>query len=135
MMITHSSINRAIAVCLLVFVPSLVFPQISGPDRFSANAQEFKGFMPATPNTVIASKTFYIDGIYLVNNSGSAVTVRIRDRSTDCNSAVCPIIPDDFSLAASTPYVYALPKISAGGGITISASSANAVVYHIVGTY
>ena len=123
--------SLALALCFVMAASA----QVSVSDRFAKNNFAFKMFMPTAADTVLASKTAYIGAIVLVNNSGAAVTLRIRDRSTDCNGAACPIYPDDISIPAGTTWTSTYPFLEATGGITWSASSANAVVGRITGTY
>lgn len=85
---------------------------------------------------VLASRTAYIAGIVLINNSTGAKVVNIKDLSTSCASAPCRIgPPKDLSVAANSTVVYSLPWIRAGSGIQISAADGTSIEYRIVGSY
>jgi hypothetical protein len=100
-------------------------------ERFSMNAYAYQG-MPGTTAT-ITSTTVYVDGVVVINNSSSAITFRLRDRSTDCAGAACPLVPDDISVAAKSMYTIPYPKIEAKSGITWACSDGSNVILRIVG--
>lgn len=87
-------------------------------------------FMPSA-STDVTSKNAFVDMISLSNVSGGAVTARVSDKSTNCNSGVCDIIPT-VSLAANTVYIAELKGgLPFVGGINVQAGSANAIVVYI----
>jgi hypothetical protein len=99
-------------------------PPLGGPKTITTKYME-------NSSTDFKTKDTWVDLLVLSNKSGSAVTVRISDKSTQCNSGACDVIPT-VSIAANTAYI--VP--AAGGlyfrsGINWVASAANAVVVQI----
>lgn len=84
------------------------------------------GIVPITATT-LTSTEYRVKAIVLVNDTAASVTCAIKDKSTNCNSAACPIVPSastgPLSIAAATMYVIQLPGIPATGGITWSCSA------------
>lgn len=100
---------------------------VNNANSASCSLQSFK---------VLASRTAYVAGIVLTNNSSGAKVVNVKDLSTSCASAPCRIgPPKDLSVAANSTVVYSLPWIRAGSGIQISAADGTSIEYRIVGSY
>jgi hypothetical protein len=99
-------------------------PPLGGPKTITTKYME-------NSSTDFTTKNTWVDLLVLANKSGSAVTVRISDKSTQCNSGVCDVIPT-VSIAANTVYVVpAAGGLYFKGGINWAASSANAVMVQI----
>ena len=77
--------------------------------------------------TTVTTDTVRLYNLHLANTTAGAVTVIIKDRSTNCNSAACELWPT-VSIAADTVYTTNLQGLAANSGFTWEASSANAVV-------
>ena len=100
---------------------------VNNANSASCSLQSFK---------VLASRTAYVAGIVLTNNSSGAKVVNVKDLSTSCGSAPCRIgPPKDLSVAANSTVVYTLPWVRAGSGIQISAADGTSIEYRIVGSY
>jgi hypothetical protein len=111
-----------------------VFPAPRPQDTSPVTTFTAKGVIPVSPAT-LATATVYVDAIVLVNNSASNVTVRIRDRSTDCSNGPCQLVSDDLVIMAGSTYPIPLYGVAATGGITWSASDGTAIVGRITGRY
>lgn len=109
--------------------------QVSHEDRFSSTAYTYKGVLGTSPTNIVTN-TVFVNAIVLVNNSSSDVSVSATDRSTDCGGSACPILPSTAPLVVKAGAVYAIPLylIEATGGITFTASAANAITARVVGT-
>lgn len=77
--------------------------------------------------TAVTTSTVRIYTLYLANNTAGALTVTILDRSTNCNSAGCPLWPT-VSIAANSVYTAQLSGVPATTGFTWQASAANSVM-------
>ena len=95
---------------------------VSLAERTGAAGAELAGVVPAL-NTAIATRTFYVGGIVLINNAGSNKTVNIRDRSTNCAAGPCRLVPTDLLVNAGSIYPISLPWVAATSGIQLSASA------------
>lgn len=82
--------------------------------------------------TVASSQYVSVQYVTLHNITASAVTIKILDQSTNCNSAACPVVSSSgtatLSVAANSTVVFALGGQPAVGGIQWSASAANSVM-------
>lgn len=77
----------------------------------------------------------YIDRIFLSNVTVGAVTVTIKDKSTNCGGSACQLLPT-FSIAANSIYVSPdLGGLYAAGGIQWQASANTSIVGWIKGKY
>lgn len=89
--------------------------------------------IPSSLTAVITVPTYVrVQYVTLHNVTASAVTVKILDQSTNCNSAACPVISSSastsLSVAANSTISIPLFGQPAVGGIQWQASSANAVM-------
>ncbi len=110
---------------LLVFAPAFILAQSPPWEVGLTN-------VPAA-TTVVVSQTVHVQQMTLVNTTGSAVTVTVLDRSTNCNGAACTVFA--ASIAANTVYTVPLGGVRAQGGVTWVASTANAVSGWMRGTF
>ena len=78
-------------------------------------------------STAVTTSTVYLYSLHLANTTGSAVTVIVADRSTNCGGTVCQLWPT-VSIAANTVYTADLGGIPANSGFTWIASTGSAVV-------
>ena len=89
-------------------------------------------FMPLAATDVWTATT-HLDFILLANTTGGAVTVTIKDKSTNCNGGACTIFPAT-SIPANSTWI---PEMRGGipmiGGVNVQASSANAITTFIRG--
>lgn len=88
-------------------------------------------YVPSSTTNLFTSTTL-VGRVHLANKSGGAVTVTLKDRSTNCGGAACEFWPA-VSIAANTVYSYDLGSVRAVSGVQWSASAANAVVGSIQG--
>lgn len=89
-------------------------------------------FMPSI-STDVFTKTTHVDWIFLHNTSGAAVTVTIKDRSTDCNSAACNLLTATSISAGQTWTMHCPGGVRMREGINVVASATNAIVTEIRG--
>jgi hypothetical protein len=120
------------AVLAFTAIAAIAVAQVSREERLGGYAVYVEGVAPASAADAL-TETVYVDAIVIVNNNSSAVTVTVRDRSTACAGAACPLIPDAISVAAKTIYAVPLFKARARDGINWSASTGTGVVVRIVG--
>ena len=92
-----------------------------------ANAAEVGPAYVPSGSTALTTSTAYLYKLHLANTSGSAVTVILADRSTNCGGSVCQLWPT-ISIAANTVYTADLGGIPANSGFTWIASTGSAVV-------
>jgi len=90
--------------------------------------------VPKTPGGSAAPNTVFVEMVVLANISASAVTVTITDRSTNCNGGPCTLFAP-ATIQANQVYTIPLNGAPANGGISWSASAANAVHGSIRGRY
>lgn len=83
-------------------------------------------YVPNTTTTV-APYTVKIKTLYLANKTAGSVTVTLKDRSTNCNSAACQFWPA-ITMAANSTYVVDMRGIRVTSGFTWESDTANAVV-------
>ena len=131
-------ISRNVALAMVVTILALfalpLGAQMDSSDRFGARSFFASGFVPASA-TDLATDTVYVDAIVLINDTGSDVTVTVRDKSTDCGGSACPVLPSTSPLVVKAASIYSVPlyKFRARGGIRWSASAGSAVYAQIVG--
>lgn len=114
------------AAFILFVVVLALFSQT--PDRFGAYTVETDPApIPATL-TAIFTSTIYVEEITLTNKTAAQVTVTIQDRQTMAREFM-----KDVPIAANTLYVVRLNGRKFPGGLSWSASSANAVVGYVQG--
>lgn len=114
------------AAIILVILALALFGQ-SG-DRFGAGSVDTDPSpIPATLTTVF-DFTFYADEITLTNKSAGSVTVTIQDRQSTPREFM-----KDVPIPASALYVVSLHGRKFPGGLSWSASSANAVIGYVQG--
>lgn len=114
-------LNRSIvSIALLSALAIACFAQ-SGSRRIGPR------YIPNSTADAIAV-TVVIDSVLLVNNTAGNLTVRIRDKSTNCNGGACPLVPDDLVVNAGSIYSIPMYGTQAVGGISWSASAANSIV-------
>lgn len=123
-----------LAVCLL----APLCAQSLAPYPFPANApnnwQYGLATLPSSASTVIAQTTFLQKG-WFANRSGAAVTVTITDKTTACTgSSACQVWPT-VSIPANTAQKVDFGGVASNGGVSWSASAANAVDGWIQGSY
>ena len=83
-------------------------------------------YVPNTQTDLVTS-TVRLSKLHLANVTGGAITVLIKDRTTNCNSASCQIWPT-VSIAANSVYTADLQGVPANSGASWQASAANSVV-------
>lgn len=90
--------------------------------------------LPASP-TVATTKNMFVDYIVLVNKTASAVTVTIKDQSTNCSGAAACTLAPAVSVAANSVYSMPMLGMYAQGGLLWSASAANSIDVWVAGRY
>jgi len=95
---------------------------------FAALAQATDTTLAYVPssNTTVTTAAVRVYTVFLANVTAGAVTVTIKDRTTNCNGAACQVWPA-VSIAANTVYIADMKGV-AMTGIDWSASSGNSVV-------
>ena len=99
------------------------------------------GYVPAS-STAVTTSTAIVNLLYLANTSASPVTVTLTDNSTACGGSPCPFWPAVTIAGCTggagvgcTVYIASLGGLVAAGGVKWSASTGNAVVGFMSGTY
>ena len=90
-----------------------------------AAADQNLGYIPNTETAVVTSTVRLYDFIF-ANTSGGAVTITIKDRTTNCSGGGCAIFTA-VSIAANTTYTDSFRGVRMQSGFTWQASSASAV--------
>ena len=90
--------------------------------------------VPKMPSGNAAPSTVFVEMVVLANISAAAVTVTITDGSTNCNGGPCTLFAP-ATIQANQVYTIPLNGAPANGGISWSASAANAVHGSIRGRY
>jgi len=75
-----------------------------------------------TSETDIETTTVKLTYLYLANTTASAITITLRDKSTDCSAAACQPWPA-VSIPAHTVYAYPFPGLTYKSGLTTQASA------------
>ena len=104
----------------------------------TVNGRPSVAMLPTTTTVVVSvpSPRFVkVDQINLHNISNASVTVTITDNGSNCNSAPCAVTTPSITIAANTSYTIGLGGQPAAGGVSWSASTANAVEGWIGGRY
>ena len=83
------------------------------------------GYVPNTETAVISS-TVRLYAMVLSNTSGGAVTITMKDRTTNCGGSGCAFWPT-VSIAANTFYEVDFHGLRVQNGFTWQASTASAV--------
>lgn len=120
---------------LSVLLLTCLTGQVSIQDRFRPSAFTYKGVPGTSANIPSNGKTFHATAIVITNSNSSSITVRVRDRSTDCEGGGCPLIPDDVTIGAKSVVEFNFPYVEVTGGLAWTSSIGTAVVLRIVGTY
>lgn len=101
------------------------------------NGVASKVMVPSSTTTMLATpgKVLKIHAMVLRNITNASATVTITDIGSDCNGSPCYITPGALTIPANTIYTVVLNGEPAVGGISWSASAANAIVGWIGGGY
>lgn len=83
-------------------------------------------FIPATDTAAITGTVRMTSG-YFANTTNAAVTVTLKDRTTNCSGGGCAFWPT-VSIAANSVYTIDFKDILVTNGVTWSCSSASAVL-------
>lgn len=109
-----------------IFISLLLAVALIGQTTYSTEVATRPAFVPATATDVVA-RDVNVMRINLSNTTGSAVTVTITDKSTNCGGSACQIWPA-ITISANTVYMVDVGGEQFVGGIRWSASASNAVV-------
>jgi len=137
----------------ILWLPNLVavLGTFATPNAFAQTAQPTPavgpswytplGYVPAS-STAVTPSTSMVNFLYLANTSASPVTVTLTDSSTACSGSPCPFWPAVTIAGCTggagvgcTVYTASLGGLVATGGVKWSASTGNAVVGFMTGTY
>ena len=117
----------------LIISASLAFGAAIPLPKMSQEWHVLTGYVPNS-STDLTTTDSYLDKVVLSNITAGAVTVVIKDKSTNCGGSACQIWPT-VSMAANTVYTADLGGIYAPGGVQWECSAATSVVGWIKGKY
>lgn len=83
--------------------------------------------------TDFTTKTADVDMLTFSNITGGAVTVTVKDRTTNCNAAACAFMQTVSIAANSVHVVYVSGGVRFTNGINWQASAANSIVASVRG--
>lgn len=122
--------KKAFLICGLVALAVLAMGAvISRPEGHSTSWQTLPAYVPNSPADVVA-QSVYVEEITLTNASDSSVSVTVNDKQ----SSPLPYL-SAVAIAARTTYVIDSKGRYFPGGVSWSATAANAVVGYVSGYY
>jgi len=90
-------------------------------------------FLPNSATDVV-TQTVFLDYMVLSNTTAGALTVVLKDKTTNCNGAACQFWPT-VSIAANSTSTVNFGGIIVTSGLQWQASATNSVVGELVGAY